>query len=108
MVEGELTECSEGAMELRAEVEWLTSNLESSNYNLSIQTRVVGELEAEVEQWKEAQHAQLAAYETANRDRLESQVEVERLRAFVQRVALYSNDAWLAREADELAPGASL
>lgn len=34
--------------------------------------------------------------------------EVERLRAFVQKVALYSNDAWLAREADELAPGASL
>jgi hypothetical protein len=33
---------------------------------------------------------------------------VERLRAFVQKVALYSNDAWLAREADELAPGASL
>ena len=32
----------------------------------------------------------------------------ERLRAFVQKVALYSNDAWLAREADELAPGASL
>ena len=31
-----------------------------------------------------------------------------RLRAFVQKVALYSNDAWLAQEADELAPGASL
>lgn len=34
--------------------------------------------------------------------------EGERLRAFVQKVALYSNDAWLAREADELAPGAKL
>ncbi len=38
----------------------------------------------------------------------ELRAEVERLWTFVQKVALYSNDAWLAREADELAPGASL
>ena len=61
----------------------------------------IQELRAEVERTGIGMRAWKIRAETA-------EAEVERLRAFVQKVALYSNDAWLAREADELAPGASL
>jgi hypothetical protein len=42
------------------------------------------------------------------RERDELRAEIKQLREFVQKVALYCNDSWLAREADKLAPGATL
>jgi hypothetical protein len=38
----------------------------------------------------------------------EAPMRIKQLRAFVQKVALFCNDSWLAREADSLAPGAEL
>ena len=94
--------------ELRAEVERLKEELETTTKAYIGCCALVTNAEAEVERLKEELGYCQIQRDDARYGSQQHQAENERLRAFVQKVALYSNDAWLAREADELAPGASL
>lgn len=56
---------------------------------LGQQAREIAELRAAVERWKEAHHAQLAAYERCNESMLDLRAENEQLRAVAAATRTY-------------------